>query len=88
MGTRSLLIEALGQKQKEFLHWPEGVDAYEAPADEDFDESGAPAPEIDEIFATIRTGDAPWDVTALPEDTGATGVLLTELDRLWQNPLG
>jgi hypothetical protein len=39
------------------------------------------------IFASIRTGEAPWSLDELPTDTGATTVLLGELDRLWQNPL-
>ena len=39
------------------------------------------------IFASIRTGEAPWSLDELPTDTGATSVLLSELDRLWQNPL-
>ena len=38
------------------------------------------------IFASIRTGEAPWSIDELPTDTGATAVLLSELDRLWQNP--
>lgn len=43
--------------------------------------------ELDAIFASIRSGEAPWTLDQLPADTGATAVLLTELDRLWHNPL-
>jgi hypothetical protein len=39
------------------------------------------------IFASIRDGQAPWSLEEVPADTGATEVLLSELDRLWQNPL-
>lgn len=39
------------------------------------------------IFDSIRTGEAPWSLNELPADTGSTEVLLSELDRLWQNPL-
>lgn len=39
------------------------------------------------IFASIRDGEAPWSLDELPADTGATAVLLHELDRLWQNPV-
>jgi hypothetical protein len=39
------------------------------------------------IFASIRDGQAPWTLDELPADTGASEVLLSELDRLWQNPL-
>ena len=39
------------------------------------------------IFASIREGQTPWSIDELPADTGATTVLLSELDRLWQNPL-
>ncbi len=39
------------------------------------------------IFASIRNGEAPRRLDELPADTGATAVLLSELDRLWQNPL-
>ena len=39
------------------------------------------------IFASIRNGEAPRRLDDLPADTGATAVLLSELDRLWQNPL-
>ena len=39
------------------------------------------------IFASIREGQAPWSLDEVPADTGATEVLLSELDRLWQNPL-
>jgi hypothetical protein len=39
------------------------------------------------IFASIREGQAPWSLDQLPAETGATEVLLSELDRLWQNPL-
>jgi hypothetical protein len=39
------------------------------------------------IFASIRQGQAPWTIDEVPADTGATEVLLSELDRLWQNPL-
>jgi hypothetical protein len=49
--------------------------------------SAAPADTLATIFASIRTGEAPWSLDELPTDTGATTVLLSELDRLWQNPL-
>ena len=49
--------------------------------------SAAPADTLAAIFASIRTGEAPWSIDELPTDTGATTVLLSELDRLWQNPL-
>jgi hypothetical protein len=39
------------------------------------------------IFASIRDGETPWTLEEVPADTGATEVLLSELDRLWQNPL-
>lgn len=39
------------------------------------------------IFTSIRTGEAPWRLEELPAETGASEVLLSELDRLWQNPL-
>ena len=39
------------------------------------------------IFSSIRSGEAPWSLDQLPADTGSTEVLLSELDRLWQNPL-
>lgn len=39
------------------------------------------------IFASIRDGQTPWTLDELPADTGASEVLLSELDRLWQNPL-
>lgn len=39
------------------------------------------------IFTSIRNGEAPWRLEELPAETGASEVLLSELDRLWQNPL-
>ena len=39
------------------------------------------------IFASIREGHTPWTLEEVPADTGAAEVLLSELDRLWQNPL-
>ena len=40
------------------------------------------------IFASIRDRRGALDrSTSFPTDTGATAVLLSELDRLWQNPL-
>jgi hypothetical protein len=39
------------------------------------------------IFASIREGHSPRSLDELPAETGATEVLLSELDRLWQNPL-
>lgn len=49
--------------------------------------SAAPQDTLAAIFASIRTGEAPWSLDDLPNDTGAAAILLDELDRLWQNPL-
>ncbi len=41
---------------------------------------------LEDIFASIRSGETPWTLDELPADTGAANVLLSELDRLWANP--
>lgn len=48
--------------------------------------AAARAAALEEIFTSIRTGETPWETKDLPPDIDATGLLLSELDRLWQNP--
>jgi hypothetical protein len=101
MSRRSVLAEAIGLSLNRRRHATTGdahaEDATLPSGDEspmiETAEADAPqtAPAIEpsplaEIFASIRNGESPWTLDELPADTGATSVLLSELDRLWQNP--
>jgi len=83
MTRRSMLGRALGLHRTQPTEvygpvWPEVSDAVRPGAAE------APS-ELDAIFASLRSGSAPWAAEDLPADPGAANRLLGELDRLWQN---
>jgi hypothetical protein len=101
MSRRSVLAEAIGlslnrrrhattgDTHREDTNLPSGDEPPMIEPHEADTPQAAPAAEpspLAEIFASIRNGESPWTLDELPADTGAASVLLSELDRLWQNP--